>query len=247
MADKTRSDEPRPGDAVPPAEPRRPPARAWVAAAALLVVTVVAGVLWWTSTRGPGDPEAAPSPTPSGSAPTSPAAPTSPVAPTTTRAACPALRTVGRLLPVDTAGAVTLTEASYTMTEPDEIYVEWAGRVRGTPPAGTALYLVGSADPGTRRSDPPRAAGDDTYRLVREIRPDRDGCWSTPRREVDKGCGGGLTYRYFLASVPVTQAADLLALQDTGTLRGDGHELADIERRGVTLLSRFDVPTKPNC
>lgn len=130
--------------------------------------------------------------------------------------------------------------------EQGQLFVAAAGHIQGAPPPGRQLYLLGAAK--TTTHDQYGKPGTGWFFPQQRL---AQGCWKLNQRRMGHPGACGLTYRYFIASVPDGVADEFdqykeihdrdPAKQNNGFTRGR------LDQRRVQLLGSFDVPTKALC
>jgi hypothetical protein len=145
------------------------------------------------------------------------------------------------------ADGFSFSAALYALRlEEGQLFVAAAGHIQGAPPSGRQLYLLGAAtttttdqygNPGTGWSFPQQ-------RLAQ-------GCWKLNQRRMGYPGACGLTYRYFIASVPAGVADEFDQYKEVHdrdpAKQNNGFTRGRLDQRRVQLLGSFDVPTKALC
>lgn len=176
---------------------------------------------------------------------------TTPITPPPTtphKAGCQRLQTTAPIRPASKVSttSVRLVEATYTLFPTEFPGLAEAGRVEGRPAAGDVLYLVGTADPSTRDSNPEHKSGTPNYFFLTPITLDGQGCWTVERRQVGYDCAGGLTFAHSLALLHAADAQNLVSQQKSDpNLRDNGFSENEFGKLPVSLLQTFEIDTTP--
>lgn len=141
----------------------------------------------------------------------------------------------------------TFSDVRYALRlEDGQFHLSAAGLAQGPLPRGRQLYLLGSPDRGT--IDQFGNAGTGSFFPQQRLRQD---CWELRQRPLGYPGACGLTYRYFIASVPDTAADEFdryKADHDAEpTAPNHGFTSRQLDQRDVEHLGFFRVPTGRHC
>jgi hypothetical protein len=143
------------------------------------------------------------------------------------------------------AGQAHVGEVTYTVDEAKDPYIEIAGRLTGTPAAGSGLYAVKTGVTGTYDSTPNRNPASVGFFMHPELRLRAGGCWTLPSSRLGYDCVGGVAFRFYFAllSHPV---ADALTAQEEAN--GDNGLPRDsiLNNPDVDVIGSITVPTRPH-
>jgi len=131
------------------------------------------------------------------------------------------------------------------------VYLTLFGRVTGTVPQNSHLYILGSSDPKTWDSTGHWANGSYIWKKDHEVFPDAHGCWKLPEFGIAYSGAQGVTFRYY-PSLLNPQALACITRLRTADIKDneyDGHTEEQLDKCGVARLGWVSVPTQrlPNA